>query len=418
MEQHAKIVMAPRRPDSDDKNTSIFLAGITTSTGEPDWRETLTKALMDQHVTILNPNRPDWDSTWKEDFSDKRWEEQVWWELDMQEAADIIVFFFHPSTEAPISLMELGLAAKTKPERSIVCALDGYRKKGNVEAVCKRFGANLVHTETDLRDTLLTAIKSDLPLHLIMAGPTSGQGGVIYGAGCFSAPGHLLSLDELEERREYAKQLESYMKRGFRSIIDPTPAQSSPQITKSSAIPGSSVSECESDNGFPWNWDMPMFGTNLKLNDHVRDLVEEAKCLERDGNSCVVLDTVDPMFRWMPRTKKCLGQEIDISGTGHGSDSRQLIDELNLFHDQGNPTPVSCEGALRHLTRSGKPLPSGYLIHINMQTDETKRFKEAIDIQWTCILFAAFSGAAGNPELPSRQNPDDKAMQWIQSQAR
>ncbi|RKK84809.1 hypothetical protein BFJ68_g2101 [Fusarium oxysporum] len=318
-----------------------------------------------------------------------------------------------------------------------------------------------------------------------MAGPTSGQGGVIYGAGCFSAPGHLLSLDELEERREYAKQLESYMKRGFHliqhcvgSIIDPTPAQSSPQITKSSAIPGSSVSECESDNGFPWNWDMPMFGTNLKLNDHVCDLVEEAKCLERDGNSCVVLGTVDPMvshiipytwwdtkehgnttgdikfrgpglpsvnllggncyvynphelrgtdkneskvtlqFRWMPRTKKCLGQEIDISGTGHGSDSRQLIDELNLFHDQGNPTPVSCEGALRHLTRSGKPLPSGYLIHINMQTDETKRFKEAIDIQWACILFAAFSGAAGNPELPSRQNPDDKAMQWIQSQAR
>jgi hypothetical protein len=253
-----------------------------------------------------------------------------------------------------------------------------------------------------------------------------------------------------------------------------------------------------------------MFGTNLKLNDHVRDLVEEAKCLERDGNYCVVLGTVDPMvshiipytwwdtkehgnttgdikfrgpgllsvnllggncyvynphelrgtdkvwnmiclhpdlhklwargycrfkyiftetsneneskvtlqFRWMPRTKKRLVQEIAISGTGHGSDSRQLIDELNLFHDQGNPPPVSCEGALRHLTRSGKPLPSGYLIHINMQTDETKRFKEAIDIQWACILFAAFSGAAGNPELPSRQNPDDKAMQWIQSQAR
>ncbi|KAJ9427255.1 hypothetical protein QL093DRAFT_2094388 [Fusarium oxysporum] len=319
-----------------------------------------------------------------------------------------------------------------------------------------------------------------------MAGPTSGQGGVIYGAGCFSAPGHLLSLDELEERREYAKQLESYVKRGFHliqhcvgSIIDPTPAQSSPQITKSSAIPGSSVSECESDNGFRWNWDMPMFGTNLKLNDHVHDLVEEAKypmvshiipytwwdtkehgnttggncyvynphelrgtdkvwnmiCLHPDlhklrargycGFKYIFTETsneneskVTLQFRWMPQNKKRLGQEIDISGTGHGSDWRQLIDELNLFHDQGNPLPVSCEGALRHLTRSGKPLPSGYLIHINMQTDETKRFKEVIDIQWACILFTAFSGAARNPELPSRQNPDDKAMQWIQSQAR
>ncbi|KAI7758476.1 hypothetical protein LZL87_006867 [Fusarium oxysporum] len=487
MEQHAKIVMAPRKPDSDDKNTSIFLAGITTSTGEPDWRETLTKALMNHPVTILNPNRPDWDSTWKEDFSDKRWEEQVWWELDMQEEADIIVFFFHPSTEAPISLMELGLAVKTKQKRAI-------------------------------------------------ASPTSGQEGVIYGAGGFSAPDHLLSLDELEERREYAKQLESYIKRGFRefrlraehvstmlmapirhfrpgqvfsvqplehngvtyhpasslelkrnldgiapfcehyliqhcegSIIDPIPAQSSPQVTKSSAIPGSSVSECQSDDGFPRNWDMPMFWTNLKLNDHVRDLVQEAKSLERDGNSCVVLDTANPMvshiipytwndtkehnnktgdikfrgpgllsvnllggscyacnphelggtdkvwnmiwlhpdlhklwargycrfnyiftensdeneskvtlqFRWMPQTKKRLGREIDISGTSSGSDWRQLIDELNLFHDPGTPPPVSCEGAFRHLTRSGKPVPSGYLIHINMQTDETKHFKES-----------------------------------------
>jgi len=40
----------------------------------------------------------------------------------------------------------------------------------------------------------------------------------MYGAGCFSAPDHLLSLDELEERQEYAKQLESYIKRSFREF--------------------------------------------------------------------------------------------------------------------------------------------------------------------------------------------------------
>ncbi|KAH7253854.1 uncharacterized protein BKA55DRAFT_566369 [Fusarium redolens] len=159
MEQHAKIVMAPRKPDPDDKSTSIFLAGITTSTGEPDWRETLTKALMNHPVTILNPNRPDWDSTWKEDFSDKRWEEQVWWELDMQDAADMIVFFFHPSTEAPISLMELGLAVKAKSKRVIVCVQDGYRKKGNVEAVCKRFGVTLVSTGNELRDAIIVTLE-------------------------------------------------------------------------------------------------------------------------------------------------------------------------------------------------------------------------------------------------------------------
>ncbi|KAL7765620.1 hypothetical protein ACKLNR_003536 [Fusarium oxysporum f. sp. zingiberi] len=345
MEQHTKIVMAPRKPDSDDKNTSIFLAGITTSTDEPDWRETLTKALMNQHVTILNPNRPDWDSTWKEDFSDKRWEEQVWWELDMQEAADIIVFFFHPSTEAPISLMELGLAVKTKPERSIVCALDGYRKKGNVEAVCKRPDSTL--------------------------------------------------------RRKHHRP------------------NSSSVLTSDHEIIGDS-------------WEF-----SVRLNDHVRDLVEEAKCLERDGNSCVMLGTVDPMvshiipYTWWD-TKEHGNTTGDIKFRGPSLLSVNLLGGNYYVYNQHELrgtdklwNMICLHPDLHELWargycgfKSGKPLPSGYLIHINMQTDETKRFKEVIDIQWACILFAAFSGAAGNPELPSRQNPDDKAMQWIQSQAR
>ncbi|KAG8357915.1 hypothetical protein FVEN_g4526 [Fusarium venenatum] len=115
MTSQAIVVMAPQPANLGDHTTSIFLAGITTSTGEPDWRQALTDALNNYPVTILNPNRPDWDSTWREDFSDKRWVEQVSWELDMQEAADIVVFMFHEATEAPISLMELGLAVRTKP---------------------------------------------------------------------------------------------------------------------------------------------------------------------------------------------------------------------------------------------------------------------------------------------------------------
>ncbi|WZH47346.1 uncharacterized protein QYS62_008490 [Fusarium acuminatum] len=160
MISHARIVMAPQRPDLDMQKTSIFLAGITTNTGEPDWRETLTNALQDRPVTILNPNRPDWDSTWKESFSDSRWEEQIRWELDMQETANILVFMFHRATEAPISLMELGLAVKTK--KVIVCAHDDYKKRGNVEAVCSRFGAKLTNTEDELREALLEMLDSQL----------------------------------------------------------------------------------------------------------------------------------------------------------------------------------------------------------------------------------------------------------------
>ncbi|RGP71301.1 hypothetical protein FSPOR_3422 [Fusarium sporotrichioides] len=156
MASQAMVVMAPQPANLSDRTTSVFLAGITTSTGDTDWRQAFTDALINYPITILNPNRPDWDSTWREDFSDKRWVEQVSWELDMQEAANIIVFMFHEATEAPISLMELGLAVRTKPV--IVCAHPDYKKRGNVDAVCRRFGVKLLSTLEELVDCLIAML--------------------------------------------------------------------------------------------------------------------------------------------------------------------------------------------------------------------------------------------------------------------
>ncbi|KAL6921036.1 hypothetical protein FSHL1_005008 [Fusarium sambucinum] len=156
MTSQAIVVMAPQPTNLSEQITSIFLAGVTTSTGEPDWRQALTDALNSYPIAILNPNRPDWDSTWREDFSDNRWVEQVSWELNMQETADIVVFMFHKATEAPISLMELGLAVRTKSV--IVCAHPDYRKRGNVDAVCRRFNAKLLSTLEELVDCLITML--------------------------------------------------------------------------------------------------------------------------------------------------------------------------------------------------------------------------------------------------------------------
>ncbi|EKJ79303.1 hypothetical protein NXS19_002738 [Fusarium pseudograminearum] len=156
MTSQAIVVMAPQRANLNNQTTSVFLAGVTTSTREPDWRQALTDALSNHPVVILNPDRRDWDSTWREDFSDKRWAEQVLWELDMQEAADIIVFMFHEATEAPISLMELGLAVRTKSV--IVCAHPDYRKRGNVDAVCRKFGVQLLDTLEELVRCLITML--------------------------------------------------------------------------------------------------------------------------------------------------------------------------------------------------------------------------------------------------------------------
>ena len=59
----------------------------------------------------------------------------------MMEAADVIAVYFSPDSEAPITLLELGLFART--EKVVVACPDGYWKKGNVQVVCKRFGIEL-----------------------------------------------------------------------------------------------------------------------------------------------------------------------------------------------------------------------------------------------------------------------------------
>ncbi|KAL4913388.1 hypothetical protein BDW62DRAFT_192705 [Aspergillus aurantiobrunneus] len=94
-------------------------------------------------VKIYNPNRADWDSSWREDINFVPFRQQVEWELDKQDKADIIILFFHPATQAPISLLELGICAQV-PGKAIVVCPEGYWKRGYVQVVCERFGVEMV----------------------------------------------------------------------------------------------------------------------------------------------------------------------------------------------------------------------------------------------------------------------------------
>lgn len=150
-EDGVHVINAPSREHRPARK-SIFLAGTTSATGQQDWRQTLVQSLSQFPIDIYNPSRPDWDATWREDFSDSRWAEQVEWELEMQDAVDLVVILFHGVTAAPISLLELGLCVRSG--KAVVCALDGYSKRGNVEAVCRRYSATFVTTEADLATTI------------------------------------------------------------------------------------------------------------------------------------------------------------------------------------------------------------------------------------------------------------------------
>ncbi|KJZ70057.1 hypothetical protein HIM_10561 [Hirsutella minnesotensis 3608] len=122
---------------------SVFLAGSTSKVGTGDWRKTLSTSLSHLPVTLYNPYRADWDSAWREDISFAPYREQVEWELDKQEKADIVVIYFDPATQAPVSLLELGIWARV-PGKAIVVCPGGYWKRGNVQVVCKKFGVEVL----------------------------------------------------------------------------------------------------------------------------------------------------------------------------------------------------------------------------------------------------------------------------------
>ncbi|KAF4219227.1 hypothetical protein CNMCM8980_006987 [Aspergillus fumigatiaffinis] len=138
---------------------SIFLAGTTDKVDQSEWRETLSTSLSDLPVTIYNPYRPDWDSSWTEDINFLPFREQVEWELDKQDKTDVVVIYFHPATQAPVSLLELGLCARV-PGKAIVVCPEGYWKRGNVQIVCETYGVEMV----DNFDALREAIVKRLPV--------------------------------------------------------------------------------------------------------------------------------------------------------------------------------------------------------------------------------------------------------------
>jgi hypothetical protein len=137
-------IQAPNRPIIKGDMVSVFLAGsIEMGSAEP-WQDEMVK-MFPHDVLFYNPRRADWDSNWFE--SSDQFKEQVNWELDMLDNADIILMYFDPNTKSPISLLELGLFADSG--KLFVCCPDGFWRKGNVKIVCERFDVPLFDTKEE-----------------------------------------------------------------------------------------------------------------------------------------------------------------------------------------------------------------------------------------------------------------------------
>lgn len=120
---------------------SVFLAGSIEMGMAEDWQTKLTKSFHDAGFDVFNPRRDDWDSSWTQDFENPQFFQQVTWELNALEHSDLIILYFDKNTKSPISLLELGIHAKSGKLR-VICP-EGFWRKGNVDIVCQFYNIPL-----------------------------------------------------------------------------------------------------------------------------------------------------------------------------------------------------------------------------------------------------------------------------------
>lgn len=147
-----KFYVAPQVDDTEDNiGRRIFLAGTIDMGNSSDWQNTLISRLSDDryqnlNITIYNPRRD------KELNVDDQ-EEQIRWELNHLDKADVILVNILPDSKSPITLMEIGLYANSG-KLVVVCPKEFYRYD-NVRIVCEKYNIPLYNSPGQVKITNL-----------------------------------------------------------------------------------------------------------------------------------------------------------------------------------------------------------------------------------------------------------------------
>jgi len=145
-----------RAPDSIDTLHNgipiIFLAGSIEMDKAVDWQKECEEVLSTKYV-IFNPRRNEWNSNWEQSIANVKFKEQVDWELNALEKADIIIMFFANNTKSPISLLEFGLYAKSNKMKVVV--EEDFWRKGNIDVVCEKYNIQQYKSLEELLQNLI-----------------------------------------------------------------------------------------------------------------------------------------------------------------------------------------------------------------------------------------------------------------------
>ena len=141
----------PAEIEADNSFIKIFLAGTIDMGNSIDWQTMLYEEFqtMEGRYILFNPRQENWDASRPGEM-----EYQVNWELEHLEEADMIIMYILGSSKSPISLLEMGLHARSG-KMYVICEEDFYRYD-NVRITCSFYDIPLFTSmdEFNLEDIL------------------------------------------------------------------------------------------------------------------------------------------------------------------------------------------------------------------------------------------------------------------------
>lgn len=139
------IIITPEEVINKEANKigakSVFLAGTIDNGNSLNWQDKTIIELINlgvKDLEVYNPRREHWNpNPSKEDM-----EYQIKWEQDHLDKADVIAMVLLDDSKSPISLLEMGLYAKSK--KLIVFCTPKFYRFDNVRLTCEKYHIPLV----------------------------------------------------------------------------------------------------------------------------------------------------------------------------------------------------------------------------------------------------------------------------------
>lgn len=141
-----------------EDNKSVFLAGTIDNGDSLNWQDKTIIELINlgtKNINIYNPRREHWPS--KDQHQEIEY--QIKWEQEHLDKSDLIIMVLLDDSKSPISLLEMGLYAKSN--KLIVFCTPNFYRWDNVRLTCEKYNIPLIQDLNPLviSNKIISALK-------------------------------------------------------------------------------------------------------------------------------------------------------------------------------------------------------------------------------------------------------------------